>query len=239
MPQKPAHTAEPPQPTGPAYVPPAYASPAYYVPQPPISRAVPGTGLGDWLKRGWQIYKEYWVEMSMGSLIGAFLTACTLGLLAGPTLLGLYRMAFKAMRGDRPDVGDVFEWEGRFWPAVVTFFVFFVLHVGLGGAGKSGIGGIVSLVLGPFLTTGLALTMPLLLEKRLDLATAINEVGRLIFSRNAMMWWIVGLVFGAINIGGFMACFFGLFVTFPWVVSSAAVAYRDIFGIDDPNRTLP
>ena len=99
----------------------------------------PAKGLGDWLLRGWQLYKEYWVEMSIGSLIGAVVSTFTLGLLFGPTLLGLYRMAFKAMRGERPDVGDIFEWEGRFQPAVVTFFVYFVVHLGIGGDAKSGI----------------------------------------------------------------------------------------------------
>jgi hypothetical protein len=202
-------------------------------------RPRPNVGLGDWIQRGWQIYKEYWVEMSMGSLIGTFLSVCTLGLLAGPTLLGLYRMAFKAMRGERPDVGDIFEWEGRFVPAAVTFFIFVVLHFGLGGLAKSGISSILTFVVGPFLTTGLALTMPLLLERRMDIAAAINEAGRLIFSRDALMWWIVGLVFGLINLGGLFACGFGVFVTFPFTVSAAAIAYRDIFGLDDPNRTLP
>jgi hypothetical protein len=239
MPSRPPGTGEAPQPTAPAYLPPEYRWTAYDAAQPPMVRPSANVGLGNWLYRGWQIYKEYWVEMSMGSLIGAFLSACTLGLLFGPTLLGLYRMAFKAMRGERPDVGDIFEWEGRFLPAVVTFFVFLVVHLGLGGAAKSGISGILTFVVGPFLTTGLALTMPLLLERRMDLAAAINEVGRLIFSRNALMWWVVGLVFSIVNFGGLMACFFGVFVTFPWTVSAAAVAYSDTFGIDDPNRTLP
>ena len=237
-PSRPANTAEPPQVTGPAYVPPEYGW-MTYDPQPPAVRPSPGVDLGDSLQRGWQIYKEYWVEMSMGSLIGSFLSVCTLGLLAGPTLLGLYRMAFKAMRGERPDVGDIFEWEGRFLPAAVTFFIFVILHFALGGIAKGSIGGILDFVVGPFLTIGLALTMPLLLERRMDLAAAINEVGRLIFSRNTLVWWIVGLVFGVINVGGLLACFFGVFITFPFTVSAAAVAYRDTFGLDDPNRTLP
>jgi hypothetical protein len=29
----------------------------------------------------------------------------------------------------------------------------------------------------------------------------------------------------------------GVLVTLPWMISSAALAYRDVFGIDDPNRT--
>jgi hypothetical protein len=238
MPHRPANTAEPPQVTGPAYVPPEYGWMTHN-PQRPRVRPSHDVDLGDWLQGGWQIYKEYWVEMSMGALIGSFLSVCTLGLLAGPTLLGLYRMAFKAMRGERPDVGDIFEWEGRFLPASLTFFIFMAIHFGLGGLAKGGIGSVLGFVVGPFLTTGLALTMPLLLERRMDLAAAINEVGRLIFSNKTLVWWIVGLVFGIINFGGLLACFFGVFVTFPFTVSAAAVAYRDMFGLDDPNRTLP
>jgi uncharacterized membrane protein len=73
----------------------------------------------------------------------------------------------------------------------------------------------------------------------MDIAKAINEVGRRIFSKDALMWWIVGLVFAAIGVGGIFACGIGVLVTIPWVISSSAIAYRDMFGIDDPNRTNP
>ncbi|HSE97103.1 MAG TPA: hypothetical protein VLD57_02460, partial [Blastocatellia bacterium] len=97
---------------------------------------------------------------------------------------------------------------------------------------------LVSFVVWPFLTVMTGFVLPLILERKMDIAAAINEVFRLIFSRDALMWWIVGLVFGTINLIGGIACGMGLFITMPWIVSSAAVAYRDVFGIDDPNRTL-
>jgi hypothetical protein len=53
-----------------------------------------------------------------------------------------------------------------------------------------------------------------------------------------VMWWIVGLVLSGIASLGIFGCGVGVFLTFPWIVCSAAVAYRDIYGIDDPNRTL-
>jgi len=77
-----------------------------------------------------------------------------------------------------------------------------------------------------------------MLERRLDVANAINDVGRIIFSRDAFMWWIVGLVFAAITASGTFGCLIGFFVTLPWMICSSAVAYRDVFGFDDPNRTL-
>ena len=74
-------------------------------------------------------------------------------------------------------------------------------------------------------------------QRKVDVANAINEVGRLVFSRDALMWWIVGLVMAAISTAGFVGCGVGVFVTVPWMISSSAVAYRDVFGFDDPNRT--
>ena len=96
-------------------------------------------------------------------------------------------------------------------------------------------GALLGLVAIPLLTMIMALGMPFILERKVDVLTAINEVGRLIFSRDTLMWWIVGLVFsGLIAVG----CGVGSLLTLPWIVSSAAVAYRDVYGIDDPNRTL-
>ena len=74
-------------------------------------------------------------------------------------------------------------------------------------------------------------------HRRPDVGSAINEVARMVFSRDALMWWVVGLVFTTISFAGIIGCFVGLFVTIPWMISASAVAYRDLFGIDDPNRT--
>jgi uncharacterized membrane protein len=75
-------------------------------------------------------------------------------------------------------------------------------------------------------------------EGRADLADAINSVARRIFSKDALMWWVVGLAFTIIGYAGLVACGVGIFVTFPWMICAAAVAYESIYGIDDPNRTL-
>jgi hypothetical protein len=234
-------TAETSNPTSPAYIPPAYELPS----QPPIryepeyAAGRSNISLGDWLAQGWRIYSENWVVMSMGAVIGAALSALSLGILAGPLLMGLYQMAFKTMRSERPELGDLFKWEGRFLQAFLAFLILAAIHLGFTGAGDGGIFAVLSFVVDPILTIALALVLPLILERKIDVVRAINEVGRLIFSKDALMWWVVGLVFVALSAIGFFGCFVGVFVTLPWILSSAAVAYRDIFGFDDPNRTLP
>jgi hypothetical protein len=226
---------------GPAYVPPVNYYPA---PQPPqYQHPAPASSstisLGDWLSGGWKIYKENWMLMSVASFIGAILSASTLGIMAGPLLIGLYGMAFKTMRGERPEMADLFNFKGRFLQAFLAALIFFLIHAGFTGAGRGGpLSGIFSFLITPLLTATFSLTLPLILERRLDVANAVNEVGRIIFSRDALMWWVVGLVFATIGAAGVVGCGIGVFITLPWIISSSAVAYRDVFGFDDPNRTL-
>jgi hypothetical protein len=195
--------------------------------------------LGDWLSGGWQVYKENWAVMSLAALLGSGLSIITVGILAGPMLMGMFRMAFKTMRGERPETGDLFNWRGRFLQAFLTALIFGAIYLLLGGIGNNNaFFGLLSAVATPFLSLMVSFTISLILERGLDVAKAINQVSRLVFSRDAFMWWVVGLVFAAITAGGFIVCGVGVLVTLPWMISSAAVAYRDVFGIDDPNRTL-
>jgi hypothetical protein len=243
--ERPTQQTVPPQtapsggPTGAAYVPPAYLTPTS-PPQPyaPAKSDQSYISLGEWLSRGWHVYKENWVLMSLATLFGGFLSLVTVGILAGPVLMGLFRMAFKTMRGEKPEIGDLFNWEGRFGQAFLAFLIFALIQAGISGMDRSGaFAALFSFIASPFLTVILGLTMPLILERGTDVAKAINEAGRLIFTKDALMWWVVGLVFAAISLGGVIGCGVGVLVTIPWMICAASVAYRDIFTIDDPNRT--
>jgi len=240
LPVTPPPTA-PTQHSGPSYVPPMnyYPAPRPEVyPPPPVAGVQTKIRLVDWLSGGWQVYKENWLLMSLATLLGSFLGSITIGILAGPLLMGLFRMALKTMRGEQPEMGDLFNWEGRFLHAFLLALICGLVYGGLASIGHNSVGALLGLVATPLLTMILALGMPFILERKVDVLAAVNEVGRLIFSRDTLMWWIVGLVISGIASLGIFGCGMGLFLTIPWMVSSAAVAYRDIYGIDDPNRTL-
>jgi hypothetical protein len=230
--------------TSPAYVPPSYyapppPSPVPYQPAQPAGQAEQSpVALGEWLSRGWRLYKENWFTMSLATLLAGILSLVTVGVLAGPLLMGLYRMAFKTMRGERPEVNDLFQWEGRFAQAFLAFLIFALISFGIPGVDRAGaLSSFFTFIATPFLTVLLGLTMPSILERRVDVAKALNDISRLIFSRDAFMWWVMGLVFASITVAGFIGCFVGIFMTVPWMVCSGASAYRDLFGFDDPNRT--
>ena len=176
--------------------------------------------------------------MSLATLLGGVLSAGTVGILAGPLLMGLFRMAFKTLRGEQPQIGDLFNWSGRFLQAFLTALIIGGIYFVLGGIGNNNaFFGLLSAIASPFLFLMVGFTTSLVLERDWDVAKAINQVAKLVFSRDAFMWWVVGLVFAAISVGGTIACGIGALVTLPWMISATAVAYKDVYGIDDPNRT--
>jgi hypothetical protein len=218
-----------------------YQQPEYMQPvaPPPVLQGSRTISLGDWLSGGWRVYKENWFLMSLATLLVCVIGIGTVGILAGPMLMGLYRMAFKTMKGERPEINDLFNWEGRFLQAFLAFLIYGAIYGGINGIGKGGgMAAILQLVVMPLLTMIFGLALPMILDRKADIAAAINDIGKKIFTKDALMWWIVGFVFAIIVWGGFIGCGIGVLVTFPWIISSFAVAYSNLFGLDDPNRTL-
>lgn len=234
----PSQSTTPIWPSDPAQSQQSYVPPPQY-PMVQESRA-PRITLGRWLSEGWDVFRTNWALMSLATLVGGFLSVITLGVLAGPLLMGMYRMAFKTIRQDRPELSDLFQWEGRFLQSLLAFLIFALLRAGLMAvAPNEGLAALLNLVVSPVLTMLLGLSIPLILERRHDVANAVNTVGRTIFNKDVFMWWLVGLVFAAISAGGVIGCGVGLLITVPWIICASAVAYRDIYGLDDPNRTSP
>ncbi len=259
MPQLPT-VSEPPMPPAPYYPPPAptpyqmpysepyqapyqtpypapYQTPPSYQPPPGVQSNI---ALGDWLSKGWRLYKENGGLMSVATFIAGLMSIISIGILAGPMLMGLYRMAFKTMRGERPELNDLFNWEGRFLQAFLAALIAMGIYGGLSSAGNNNpLVVVLNFLLSPFLAMLVGLTIPLIQDRKMDIAPAINEAVRRIFSRDALMWWIVGFVTTTIASLGFIACGIGGFITIPWMICSLAVAYVCLYGLDDPNRTLP
>jgi hypothetical protein len=212
-----------------------------YVPQPVYPTPVPpnrSISLGDWLSGGWRVYKENALLMSLATLLVCIIGFGTLGILAGPMLMGLYRMAFKTMKGERPEMRDLFNWQGRFLQAFLAFLIYAAIYGGISGIGRGAITTILQFVVMPLLTMILGLALPMILESKADIAAAINDIGKKIFTKDALLWWVVGFVFATIASGGFVVCGVGALITVPWIISSLAVAYSNLFALDDPNRTL-
>lgn len=230
--------ALPERPTGPTYAPPPYGSIA------PMSGALE-TGrvdVADWLAKGWQIYRSDAGTFSLSALVLLLLSLLSLGLLAGPLTAGFYRMVFKKLRGEQPQVGDLFKGMDRFWPTVFAWVIHFIISATIGGpsfAVDSPLTGILSILLTPLVWSVFMFVYPLILEQQQDTAQALEMAGRLVFSHRAVSFWVAGLILWLVFIAGFFLCGIGGLVTAPLVLCAMAVAYCQFFGLPPGQPTEP
>jgi len=213
------------RPTEPAYLPPA-------IPPPLSSQPEIRVDVGRWLSEGWAIFARQWPTFTLATLVAAFLSVVTLTITTGPFLLGLYFMAFQAMRGEKIQLGDLFKGFEQFGLAFLAWIIEIFIHSSLGGlTERAPVMGLVSLAFSPLAFALFAFVYPLILDRQIDIASALNEAWKVVISRQWVMFWVLGAVFMLILMAGVLGCGVGVFITAPWIVCAAAVAYRDIFGV--------
>jgi hypothetical protein len=188
--------------------------------------------IGDWIKEGFDIYKNNLALLILSSLIAFLLTCATLGILGGPMYAGLIGIILKLRDGDQPipEVGDVFQGFQFFLPsflfgivwgaslAVVCVILTFIPCIG------QLLSVCLGLAAGAFLMFGLFL----IVDRRMDFWTAsmasIEKVKPTFFPYLGL-----AVVAGIIGNIGALACGIGASVTMPIYFATIAVAYREVF----------
>ncbi len=213
------------RPTGPAYLPPAIS------PRPPAPTDV-RVDVGRWLSEGWALFTRQWPTFVLATLVAGFLSLVTLTITTGPFLLGLYFMAFQVMRGEKIQLGDLFKGFEQFGLAFLAWIIGAFIHLSLGGLTEHApLMGLVSLAFSPLAFALFAFVYPLILDRKMDIAAALNEAWRIVVSRQWVMFWVLGVVFMLILTAGLLGCGVGVCITAPWIICAAAAAYRDIFSV--------
>lgn len=149
--------------------------------------------------------------------VGGLITLCLSAFMLG----GIYRTAFKQMRGEPISVKDLFS-AGDVFPSMLGALFLVGLCVGVGA--------VFCLVPG-FLAAGLLFfTFPLIVEKKLGVFDAMQ---RSFETTRPNMWMFMAFAFVVAILGslGQLACYVGLLVTYPLQFLIAAAAYKDCFGV--------
>lgn len=220
-----------PPPTGPAYLPPVAPSEPFRSPLQETS-----VDLSRWLSEAWEGIKPNLPTFALTTLIVSFLSLITLSVTAGPFLIGLYYMVFKSLRGERVQVADVFKGFEYFGVAFLAWVVELFIHLSLSGlAERAPLLGVITFVASPLVMALFAFVYPLILDRRMDIASALNEAWKVVISRQWLMFWVFGLILTLLPLAGLVFCLIGFFLTAPLAVALSAVAYRDLFGV----RSLP
>ena len=196
---------------------------------------------GEWIERGFNLYKENFGLLVLASLIAVVLSTVTVGVLAGPMLAGVLLITLELFDGKepKPGAGKVFKGFDYF----LNSFLFIVIW-GIALFVASFILGIVPLIgqlasifvafaVQAFLMFGLFL----IVDKRMDFWPASMES----FHKVKTNFWpffglsVVSSIIG--SIGG-IACGIGVIITLPIQACILTVAYREIFnGMETPSVT--
>jgi hypothetical protein len=193
--------------------------------------------IGRCIGRGWELVKtDFWLLVGASFLV--FVVLGGLGLIPilgaiagfiiqGAMMGGLYLLFLKRIRGQTATIGDAFS---GFSLAFVQLMLAHIVVTLL-----SGLGIILCILPGIYLSVAWAFVLPLVIDKKLEFWPAME------LSRKAVThhWWtFFGLfvVAGLIIIAGVLCCVVGIFVAWPICIASLAYAYEDIFGAQSASQ---
>ena len=184
----------------------------------------PTVTIEQWFTEGWKLYKRHPVAFFFASMLGALIcTPPAFLFFAGPLYAGLYYMALKAMRGEKPRIRDMFRGFHRYWGALFLWWLFLIAFIVLCTTA-------IGILVTPLLWAVSMLAFPLLIDERRGVGSAFGAALKVVVTwKNCPRFWLYGLIVPLVSCLGVLGFFFGLFITLPLAVCIQVVAYRDMF----------
>ena len=188
---------------------------------------------GEWIEKGFNLYKENIGALILVSLLAGVLSAVTFGILAGPMMAGLTLIILGLFdkKEPKPEVGRLFDGFNYFLNSFLFILVWGVIifMASLILAFLPVVGQLASIFLAYTAQALLMFGIFLIVDKKMDFWPAsmesINKV-------KTNFWPFLGLSVVASIIGsiGVIVCIVGIVVTFPIQFCILTVAYREVFG---------
>ena len=177
-----------------------------------------------WFTEGWRLYKRHPATFFFASLLGALVCIPPAFLFfAAPLYAGLYYMALKSMRGEKPRIRDIFTGFHRYWGALFLWWLFLIAFIVLCTTA-------IGILVTPLLWAISMLAFPLLIDERKGVGSSFGTAFKAVFTwKNCARFWLYGLVVPLASFLGVLGFGFGLFITVPLAVCVQVIAYRDIF----------
>ena len=185
----------------------------------------------DYIKQGWEMFKEHIGEFVGFTLLIFVISAVSSKLgFVGPFLssavnsslfAGFVIVAFKLLSGKSFQFGDFFNGFNYFLPLFLAgLAVGFLVSIGM----------VLLIIPGIYLAVGYMFTPFLVIDYRMEFWQAM-ETSRKIISKNWFTFFVFSLALFALNLVGLLAFGVGLLVTFPVSACAAAIAYKEVIGL--------
>ena len=187
-----------------------------------------------WLKQGFDLYKNNAATLILASLFALIVSTVTFGILSGPMYAGLIMIALRLHDGESPppDAGDVFKGFDVFLSAFLFNLVWGLIAgavMTVLGAIVPPIGSVAGLVAGLAVTSAVMFGMFLIVEKRMEFWPASMASLEKV-KANFLPFIAFYIAIGFLGSLGAVLCLIGVILTFPIMLCTLTVAYRDVFG---------
>ncbi len=198
---------------------------------------------GEWMAKGWELYKSAALPLILGVLVAMLLSAVSMGILSAPMWAGMIIMALHLVDGknkDEVEVGMIFQGFKHFLPTFLFSLVWgLIMMVSYVLIVIPCLGYLV--IMAAFIGLGCLLMFGfyLIVDRKMAFWPA-SMASMAMVKEN--FWPLLGynLVAGLIGGSGAMVCGIGQIATWPLALCMLAVAYRECFPADgsDPKPVI-
>ena len=211
---------------------------------------------------------QYWLFVGICLVAVVIGSAVPMGILMGPMLCGVYLAFFKTRRGEPIEFGTLFKGFDYFGPSVIAtllhtvpiiaiaipaYFLFYVSLIFsmaaqtatdepnptamLGVFVMFGIFWIVFMIIVLLISIGFTFSYPLIVDRKLQGFDAVKLSFR---AAMANFWRLLGMVMLTflLSMAGILLCYVGVVFVFPITYAAIAVAYEQVFGLQNPNEAV-
>jgi hypothetical protein len=187
---------------------------------------------GDWIGRGFDIYKQNLGLLVLSSLVATLVSVVSLGILGGPMMAGMILITLHLVDGKpgKPEVGWVFQGFSYFLQTFLLFLVWGAILFGISMLLNMIIcvGSLAAMVINYVMNALLCLAVFLVVDRRMAFWPASMLSMQTV---KTSLWPMVGyvIVAGLIGAVGLVACGIGIFFTIPITTVLLTIAYRAFF----------
>ena len=198
--------------------------------EPSPARTQESLPLGDYVKTGWDLFKQYpggfvgfcllyfLIQVALKAI--PYVGAVAAVVINTPLLMGNFIVSAKLLHGQPPEFRDFFEGFQYFLPLLLLSLV-----AGL----FIGIGTILLVIPGIYLAVAYLFASYLVVDRRLDFWPAM-ELSRRTVTPRWFGYFAFMLLLALLNLAGALLLGLGLLVTIPLSFCAVTAAYADLFG---------
>ena len=175
-----------------------------------------------WIGQGWELVKDDLGTFVLMTIVMMVVDGVVPVLLQGATTAGFQGACKKRLRGQRPQVGDVFDGFQVFGSTLAAHIVISILVF---------VGVIFLIIPGLVVAAMYNFTFLFIIDKRMDFGTAMRA-SHAVVKQDYFGYTLFIIALGLLNFVGVLCLFVGVLVTIPISFAAITVAYRDAVGFE-------